>query len=110
MRFFCFENEVRAKQFPDNDLFGLENPPQICEYILTMKDFIKIQDQNLLLINTKTLGLKEAQLWIGPNPNGPSDNNDERVLKERAKMEADKDKPNQRISGIEVVNLIESET
>jgi hypothetical protein len=74
-----------------------------------MKQFIKIQDKNLFLLNTELLGLKESQLWIGPNPDGSIDNNDERVLKERAQEELEKDKPNHRISGIEAVNLIESE-
>ena len=74
-----------------------------------MNQFIKIQDKDLFLFNTELLGLKEAQLWIGPNPDGPIDNNDERVLKERAKEELEKDKPDHRISGIEAVDLIESE-
>ena len=74
-----------------------------------MNQFIKIQDKDLCLLNTELLGLKEAQLWIGPNPDGPIDNNDKRVLKERAQEEKEKDKPNHRISGIEAVDLIESE-
>lgn len=74
-----------------------------------MKQFIKIQDKDLFLLNTELLGLKEAQLWIGPNPDGPIDNNDERVLKERAQEELEKNKPDHKISGIEAVDLIESE-
>lgn len=54
------------------------------------------------------LGLPEAQLWIGPNPDGPTDNNDQRVLQERAREEAEKNKPGHRISGIEAINLAES--
>jgi len=73
-----------------------------------MKEFIKIQDKNLFLLNIELLGLKEAQLWISDKPDGPTDNNDERVLKERAKAEAEKDKAN-RIFGIEAVNLTESQ-
>jgi hypothetical protein len=73
-----------------------------------MENFIKIQDKNLFLLNKELLGLDEAQLWIGPNPDGPTDNNDQRVLKERAKEEENKNKPGHRISGIEAVNLAES--
>ena len=73
-----------------------------------MENFIKIQDKNLFLLNKNLLGLPEAQLWIGPSPDGPTDNNDQRVLQERAKEEAEKNKPGHRISGIEAVNLEES--
>lgn len=73
-----------------------------------MKDFIKIQDKNLFLLNKDLLGIDEAQLWIGPNPDGPLDNDDERVLRERKEVEENKYKENQRISGIEAVNLSES--
>jgi len=73
-----------------------------------MENIIKIQDRNLFLLNKDLLGLSEAQLWIGPNPDGPTDNNDERVLQERAREERDKNKPGHRISGIEAVNLVES--
>lgn len=74
-----------------------------------MKEFIKIKNKNLFLLNTELLGLEEAQLWIGPSPEGPTDNNDERVLKERAEEEMKKDEPSHRISGIEAVDLLESE-
>lgn len=73
-----------------------------------MEDFIKIQDKNLFLLNKDLLGLDEAQLWIGPNPDGPLDNDDERVLRERKEVEENKDKENQRISGVEAVDLSES--
>ncbi len=73
-----------------------------------MENFIKIQDKNLFLLNKELLGLGEAQLWIGPNPDGPIDNNDQRVLQERVKEESEKNKPGHRISGIEAVNLTES--
>lgn len=43
------------------------------------------------------------------NPNGPADNNDKRILEERAREEAEKNNPNHRISGIEAINLIASE-
>jgi len=74
-----------------------------------MKDFIKIQDKNLFLLNIELLGLEEAQLWIGPSPDGPTDNNDERVLRERVEEENKKSEPDHRISGIEAVDLLESE-
>lgn len=73
-----------------------------------MKEFIKVQDKNLFLLNTELLGLEEAQLWIGPKPEGSSDNSDERVLKERAEEEMKKNEPSHRISGIEAVDLVES--
>ena len=73
-----------------------------------MENFIKIQDKNLFLLNKELLGLNEAQLWIGPSPDGPTDNNDQRVLQERAKEEEHKNKPGHRISGIEAVDLTES--
>lgn len=68
-----------------------------------------MQDRNLFLLNKELLGISEAQLWIGPNPDGPTDNDDARVLAERARGELEKTKPGQRISGIEAVNLVESE-
>ncbi|MFA5129092.1 MAG: hypothetical protein WC445_04005 [Patescibacteria group bacterium] len=74
-----------------------------------MKEFIKVQDKNLFLLNTELLGLREAQLWIGSRVEGPTDNNDERVLKERAEEETNKNTPGHRISGIEAVDLLESE-
>lgn len=74
-----------------------------------MQQFIKVQDKNLFLLNTDLLGLKEAQLWIGVGPGGPADNNDERVLQERARADAKKGRSDYRISGIEAVDLLESE-
>jgi hypothetical protein len=74
-----------------------------------MENFIRIQGRNLFLLNKDLLGLNEAQLWISPNPESPIDNNDQRVLQERAKEEAKKNMPGHRISGIEAVNLAESE-
>ncbi len=74
-----------------------------------MQNFIKIQDQNLFLLNVELLGLSEAQLWIGLSPNGPADNDDQRVLQERAREEESRKEPNHRISGIEAVDLVESE-
>ncbi|MDX9913905.1 MAG: hypothetical protein RBS77_04980 [Candidatus Moranbacteria bacterium] len=71
-----------------------------------MKNFIKIKDKNLFLLNVEILGVNEAQLWIGTNPDGPLDNDDQRVLAERQKV---KDNPEQRISGIEAVDLKESQ-
>ncbi len=72
-----------------------------------MKEFIKVQGKNLFLLSVELLGLKEAQLWIGPSAEGPTDNNDERVLKERAKEEKNKGEQGHRISGIEAVDLLE---
>lgn len=74
-----------------------------------MKEFIRIQNKNLFLLNTELLGLKEAQLWIGERADGPADDNDERVLRERAENEAKKGMPEYKISGIEVMDLMESE-
>lgn len=71
-----------------------------------MKEFIKIQDKNLFLLNVEILGINEAQLWIGPNPDGPLDNDDQRVLSER---ERHRENPERRISGIEAVDLTVSE-
>ena len=73
-----------------------------------MKEFIKVIGKDLFLLSTELLGLPEAQLWIGPLPDGPLDNNDERVLEERIR-ELESQGPGQRISGIEAVNLTESE-
>ncbi|HEX7586315.1 MAG TPA: hypothetical protein VF390_01635 [Patescibacteria group bacterium] len=67
-----------------------------------MKELIKIQNENLFLLNTELLGLKEAQLWIG-HPDGPTDDDDERVQRER-----EEDKAKNAIYGIEAVNLKES--
>jgi len=68
-----------------------------------MKDFIKIENRDLFLLNTELLGLKEAQLWIG-RPDGPKDDDDEKVTARR--MEDEDINP---ILGIEAVDLIESE-
>lgn len=73
-----------------------------------MKDFIKIQENNLFLLNKEILGLREAQLWIGSSPEGPTDNDDGRVLKERAEEDKKKDMLGHRPSGIEAINLVES--
>ncbi|MDP3244871.1 MAG: hypothetical protein Q8M83_04425 [bacterium] len=74
-----------------------------------MKQFIKIQDKNLFLLSTELLGLKEAQLWIGTTPEGPADDNDERVKQERTQAKAKKGQTDCRISGIEAVDLQESQ-
>lgn len=74
-----------------------------------MKEFIKIIGKDLFLLNTELLGLKEAQLWIGPAPDGPLDNDDQRVFNERVAEMQKEGNPGQRISGIEAVDLIESE-
>ena len=63
-----------------------------------MNDFIKIYDKNLFLLNMELLGLNEAQLWIGW-PDGPTDDDDEKVLQRRAE-----DKRMNPILGIEAVN------
>ena len=73
-----------------------------------MENFIRIQDKNLFLLNQELLGLPEAQLWIGPNPVGPIDDDDERVMSERQKEETGKNDPGHRISGIEAVDLVAS--
>lgn len=74
-----------------------------------MQDFIKIKSKNIFLLNTDLLGLKDAQLWIGTRPDGPSDNDDKRVAEERSMEEAKKGEPDHRISGIEAVDLVQSE-
>lgn len=66
-------------------------------------ELIKIKNKNLFLLNTETLGLKEAQLWVG-HPDGPVDDEDERVRRER-----EEDKARNAIYSIEAVNLKESE-
>jgi hypothetical protein len=68
-----------------------------------MEELIKIQDKNIFLLNTELLGLNEAQLWIG-HPDGPADDDDERVRRER-----EEDQVKNAIYGIEAVNLKESE-
>jgi hypothetical protein len=68
-----------------------------------MKELIRIQDKNPFLLNTELLGLKEAQLWIG-HSDGPADDDDERVRRER-----EDDKAKNAIYGIEAANLKESE-
>lgn len=73
-----------------------------------MKEFIKIKDKDLFLLSKELLGIAEAQLWIGVSPDGPADNDDARVLAERAREELEKTKPGHRISGIEAVDLVES--
>jgi len=71
-------------------------------------EFIKIIKNNLFLLNKDLLGVSEAQLWIGERAEGPADDNDERVLRERKENEAKKGTPDYKISGIEAVNLCES--
>ncbi len=73
-----------------------------------MEEFIKIQDKDLFLLHTDLLGVPEAQLWIGTTPDSPTDNDDERVLRDRARAELEKMQAGWRISGIEAVNLSQS--
>lgn len=73
-----------------------------------MEQFIKVQNKDLFFLSVELLGLREAQLWIGPSPDGPVDNDDERVLKQRTEEKAKENEPGHRISGIEAVNLAES--
>ncbi len=73
-----------------------------------MDKFIKVQDKDLFLLNTELLGLDEAQLWIGPAPEGPTDNEDERVLRERTEAKKPEAGPREKISGIEAMDLKES--
>jgi len=72
-------------------------------------EFIKVAGENLFLLNKGLLGASEAQLWIGERAEGPTDDNDERVLRERKENEAKRGTPEYKISGIEAVNLRESE-
>ena len=64
-----------------------------------MDDLIKIQAKNLFLLNKDLLGLDEAQLWIG-KADGPSDDDDKRVQREREEA-----KTKGEIYGIEAVDL-----
>lgn len=73
-----------------------------------MEQFIKVENKNAFLLSMDLLGLPEAQLWIGVNPDGPADNDDRRVLQERTQEEMEKYKPGHRPSGIEAMNLSES--
>jgi hypothetical protein len=73
-----------------------------------MQELIKIIGQNLFLINSKMLGLQEAQLWIGPDPDGPADDDDARVIKSRQDSLRQKSLPGFRISGIDAVLIRES--
>lgn len=68
-----------------------------------MREFIKIENKDLFLLNTELLGLKEAQLWIG-RPDGPKDDDDEKVMARR-----EEDKKINPLLGIEAVDLSESE-
>lgn len=68
-----------------------------------MKEFIKIENKDLFLLNTELLGLKEAQLWIG-RPEGPIDDDDEKVAVRRLE-----DKEINPVLGIEATDLVESE-
>ncbi len=71
-------------------------------------EFIKIIGPDHFLVNANLLGSKEAWLWIGGREDGPSDNDDERVKREREEEklhprvgEDGKTRP----SGIEVVRI-----
>lgn len=46
-------------------------------------EFIKVIGKDSFLINADLLGVEEAWLWIGGREEGPTDNDDERVMKER---------------------------
>jgi hypothetical protein len=72
-----------------------------------MKEFITIPDKNIFLLATELLGLSEGQLWIG-HADGPLDNDDARVLKERKEYEQHKHGPGVRPFGIEAVDVTES--
>ena len=61
------------------------------------------------MLNKELLGVSKAQLWIGEHAESPTDDNDKRVLRERKENEAKKGTPEYKISGIEAVNLCESE-
>ena len=65
-----------------------------------MTDFIQVQKKDCFLLSCALLGLPEAQLWIGPHPDGPLDNDDLRVEYERSQAKRDMHKSGQRISGI----------
>ncbi len=72
-----------------------------------MDEFIKIQGKDFFLLNKELLGLSEAELWIGA-ADGPVDNDDARVMRERSEHEKIKDKPGVRPFGISAVTLSES--
>jgi hypothetical protein len=72
-----------------------------------MKEYLKIIGNNFFLINKETLGADEAQLWIR-KADGPVDNDDERVSKERAEEEKLKGELNRRPFGVEAVEVKEN--
>lgn len=71
-------------------------------------DIIKIVGRENILINKNLLNIDVAQLWIGERSEGPTDNDDKRVLKERVASQAEKEKPGWKIAGIEAVEIRES--
>ncbi len=72
-----------------------------------MLSFLKIQDKDLFLLNKDLLCLPEAELWIGA-ADGPVDNDDARVMRERWEHEKIKDTPGVRPFGISAVAVSES--
>jgi hypothetical protein len=73
-----------------------------------MKEYIKIVGKNIFLVNKEVLGTDQAQLWIG-RADGPADNDDERVARERSEEEKLKNEPNRRPFGIEAWEIEEDE-
>jgi len=68
-----------------------------------MNNFIKIQDKDLFLIGTELLGVSEAQLWLS-RPDGPTNNDDDRVNKQRTE-----DRAAGLVYGIEAIDLTKSQ-
>lgn len=71
-----------------------------------VKPLIIDQENNRILFAKKYLGLDDAELWIGPGEEGPSDDDDELVIKRREEaVKAWQEGRTNRPSGISVYNL-----
>jgi len=70
---------------------------------------IKIQER-IVLLSIAYLGVPTAEIWIGPGEVGPSDDDDERVIKDRAEAEQNyKEGKTRRPSGISVFTITDSD-
>ncbi len=69
------------------------------------KELIRIVGADMFLLRKDLLGTLTAQLWIGPSPDGPFDNDDQRVARERAMAEMQRGQVGWRISGIEAMTV-----
>lgn len=77
--------------------------------MLNAKLPIKIQDR-IVLLSIAYLGVAKAEIWIGPHEEGPRDDNDARVVKDRVEAEQNyKEGKTQRPSGISVFSVTDSD-